>query len=50
MTEKTKNAKTPDFSSLLKNLENIKSEFVTLREYMGDNADELQEKFQVFQK
>ena len=44
MTEKTKDAKTPDISSLLKNLENIKSEFVTLREYMGDSADELQEK------
>jgi len=35
---------TPNYSSLLKNLENIKSEFVTLREYVGDNADELQEK------
>ena len=44
MTEKTKDAKTPDISSLLKNLENIKSEFVTLREYMGGSADELQEK------
>jgi DNA repair exonuclease SbcCD ATPase subunit len=44
VTEKTNDAKTPDISSLLKNLENIKSEFVTLREYMGDNADELQEK------
>jgi len=44
VTEKTKDAKTPDISSLLKNLENIKSEFVTLREYMGGSADELQEK------
>tara|TARA_Y100001949_G_scaffold112150_1_gene94920 strand:+ start:69 stop:722 length:654 start_codon:yes stop_codon:yes gene_type:complete len=35
---------TPNYSSLLKNLENIKSEFVTLREYVGDNADELEEK------
>jgi hypothetical protein len=34
----------PNYSSLLKNLENIKSEFVTLREYVGDNADELEEK------
>ena len=34
----------PDYSSLLKNLENIKSEFVTLREYVGDNEDELLEK------
>ena len=40
----TNNQKASDYSSLLKNLENIKSEFVTLREYMGDNADELQEK------
>ena len=35
---------TPNYSSLLKNLENIKSEFVTLREYVGDNEDELLEK------
>ena len=38
MPEKTKIPNTndgnaPDYSSLLKNLENIKSEFVTLREY-----------------
>jgi len=33
-----------NYSSLLKNLENIKSEFVTLREYVGDNEDELLEK------
>ena len=36
--------KRSNYSSLIKNLENIKSEFVTLREYVGDNADELQEK------
>jgi hypothetical protein len=35
---------TPNYSSLLKNLENIKSEFVTLREYVGGNEDELLEK------
>ena len=35
---------TPDYSSLLKNLENIKSEFMTLREYVGDNEDVLLEK------
>ena len=35
---------TPNYSSLLKNLENIKAEFVTLREYVGDNDDELLEK------
>jgi len=40
----TNNQKAPDYSSLLKNLENIKSEFITLREYVGDNADELLEK------
>jgi SMC interacting uncharacterized protein involved in chromosome segregation len=44
VSDKTNTTKTPDISSLLKNLENIKSEFITLREYMGDNADELQEK------
>ncbi len=44
MSDKTNTTKTPDISSLLKNLENIKSEFITLREYMGNNADELQEK------
>ena len=44
MSRKTNTTKTPDISSLLKNLENIKSEFITLREYMGDNADGLQEK------
>ena len=40
----TNNQKSPDYSSLLKNLENIKSEFVTLREYVGDSTDGLQEK------
>ena len=40
----TNDDKTSNYSSLIKNLENIKSEFVTLREYVGDNADELQEK------
>ena len=35
---------TPNYSSLIKNLENIKSEFMTLREYVGDNEDELLEK------
>ena len=47
MSEKTPNTNgdnTPDYSSLLKNLENIKSEFITLREYVGDNTDGLQEK------
>ena len=38
------NNKIPTYSSLLKNLENIKSEFVTLREYVGNNEDELLEK------
>ena len=40
----TNYSNTPNYSSLLKNLENIKSEFITLREYVGDNADELLEK------
>ena len=40
----TNDGNTPNYSSLLKNLENIKSEFITLREYVGDNADELLEK------
>ncbi|NWJ42713.1 hypothetical protein HX837_00540 [Marine Group I thaumarchaeote] len=49
MPTKTKIPNTNDgnasnYSSLLKNLENIKSEFVTLREYVGDNEDELLEK------
>jgi hypothetical protein len=44
VTSKTNPDKTPDISSLLKNLENIKSEFVTLREYVGSSADELEEK------
>ena len=40
----TNDGNTPNYSSLIKNLENIKTEFVTLREYVGDNADELEEK------
>ena len=49
MPTKTKIPNTNDgnasnYSTLLKNLENIKSEFVTLREYVGDNEDELLEK------
>jgi len=40
---KTNNDNTPNYSSLIKNLENIKAEFVTLREYVGDNEDELLE-------
>jgi len=41
---KTNNDNTPNDFSLIKNLENIKAEFVTLREYVGDNEDELLEK------
>ena len=47
MSEKTPNTNddnAPNYSSLIKNLENIKSEFMTLREYVGDNEDELLEK------
>ena len=33
-----------DYSSVIKNLENIKSEFMTLREYVGDNEEVLLEK------
>ena len=47
MPEKTStinDENTPDYSSLIKNLENIKSEFMTLREYVGDNEDQLLEK------
>jgi len=40
----TNDGNASNYSSLLKNLENIKSEFITLREYVGDNADELLEK------
>ena len=40
----TDNGNASNYSSLLKNLENIKSEFVTLREYVGSNEDELLEK------
>ena len=44
MPPKTNNYNTPNYSSLIKNLENIKAEFVTLREYVSDNEDELLEK------
>ena len=47
MSEKppsTNDDNTPNYSSLIKNLENIKSEFMTLREYVGDNEDVLLEK------
>jgi len=43
-TSNINNENTPDYSSLIKNLENIKSEFMTLREYVGDNEDQLLEK------
>jgi len=44
LSAKTNSDKTPDISALLKNLENIKSEFITLREYVGSSTDELEEK------
>ena len=46
MSEKTPNPDddNPNYSSLIKNLENIQSEFMTLREYVGDNEDKLLEK------
>jgi len=44
VSAKTNSDKIPDISALLKNLENIKSEFVTLREYVGSTTDELEEK------
>ena len=47
MSKKTPNTNddnAPNYSSLIKNLENIKSEFMTLREYVGDNEDVLLEK------
>jgi hypothetical protein len=43
-TPNTDNDSTLNYSSLIKNLENIKSEFMTLREYVGDNENELLEK------
>jgi hypothetical protein len=43
-TPNTNDDSTSNYSSLIKNLENIKSEFMTLREYVGDNEDELLEK------
>ena len=33
-----------NYSSIIKNLENIKSELMTLREYVGNNEDALLEK------
>ena len=44
MSAKTNSEKTPDISAFLKNLENIKSEFITLREYVGSSTDGLEEK------
>ena len=48
MSDKTNtnenNDDSSDYSSVIKNLENIKSEFTTLREYVGDNEDVLLEK------
>ena len=44
MSAKTNSDKIPDISALLKNLENVKSEFITLREYVGSSTDELAEK------
>ena len=44
MPEKTPNTNddnAPNYSFLIKNLENIKPEFMTLREYVGDNEDVL---------
>ena len=43
-TPSTNDDNTPNYSSFIKNLENIKSEFMVLREYVGDNEDELLEK------
>jgi len=47
VSEKTPNTNddnATNYSSLIKNLENIKSEFMNLREYVGDNEDVLLEK------
>ena len=48
MSDKTNTNENDDdssnYSSVVKNLENIKSEFMTLREYVGDNEDVLLEK------
>jgi hypothetical protein len=47
VSEKTPNTdgdNASNYSALIKNLENIKSEFLTLREYVGDNEDVLLEK------
>ena len=44
VSTKINSDKTADISTLLKNLENIKSEFITLREYVGNSTDGLEEK------
>ena len=44
MPAKTNSDKTTDISALIKKLENIKSEFITLREYVGSSTDGLEEK------
>jgi hypothetical protein len=44
VSTKINSYKTADISTLLKNLENIKSEFITLREYVGSSTDGLEEK------
>jgi hypothetical protein len=44
VSTKINSDKTADISTLLKNLENIKSEFITLREYVGSSTDGLEEK------
>ena len=43
-TSNTKDDNSSNYSSVIKNLENIRSEFMTLREYVGDNEDVLLEK------
>jgi len=44
VSAKTNSDKPTDISTLLKKLENKISEYVTLREYVGGNTDELEEK------
>ena len=43
-TNTNTNDDSSNYSSIIKNLENIKSEFMTLREYVGNNEDVLLEK------
>ena len=43
-TNTNANDDSSNYSSIIKNLENIKSEFMTLREYVGNNEDMLLEK------